>query len=155
MASTILQLNEPSSCEIGPKHLRGRLICFYQLLTTLALAIAFFVCYGSIQIQSSMAYRLPWALSMTFAFILAISAPFMPFSPRWLVTHGRREDAEQALDLITGPEDEEERRELLAAMPRAMRGGCVEIFDPTVIRRTMLGASLNVCRYSQCFAAAD
>lgn len=81
---------------------------------------------------------------MSFALVVTIGAPFMPYSPRWLVTRGRREEAVNVLNLLTGPEDEDERSELLAAPAGAMRSGCVEIFDPSVIRRTALGTFLNV-----------
>ncbi|SGY78785.1 BQ5605_C008g04952 [Microbotryum silenes-dioicae] len=38
-------------CEISPKHIRGRIMTMYQMHVNGALAIGFFVCYGSIQIQ--------------------------------------------------------------------------------------------------------
>lgn len=133
-------------CEICPKHLRGRLISFFQLFTTGALASGFFVCYGTIRIQSSLAWRIPFAISTFVALVVAVGAPFLPFSPRWLVTHDRREDAEKGLNLITGPEDEEERMELLAAPPSTTKAGWGDMFAKGVRGRTMLGAFLNVPR---------
>lgn len=75
---------------------------------------------------------------------VAITAPFLPFSPRWLVTHGRTAEAIAVLDLITGPEDEEERKELLAVPPSGSKAGLVDIFRKGVRGRTLLAVHLNV-----------
>lgn len=123
-------------CEISPKHIRGKMVLLIQLFTasTLssatfpakladappragAIAFGFFVCYGTILIKSSLSWRFPFALSTFTALSLAISAPFLPFSPRWLVSKGRRAEAEAVLDLLAGTENVEEREELLAAGP--------------------------------------
>lgn len=110
-----------------------------------AIATGFFVCYGTIQIQSSLAWRIPFGISTFVALVVAIGVPFLPFSPRWLVSHGRREDAQKVLNLITGPEDEEEREELLAIPPSNEKAGWGDMFAKGVRGRTMLGAFLNVC----------
>ncbi|KZP11841.1 putative transporter [Athelia psychrophila] len=131
-------------CEICPKHLRGRVISCFQLFTTGAVALGFFVCYGSVQIKSSLAWRLPFAISTFVALLVAVTVPFLPFSPRWLITHGRSEEAQQVLNLLTGPEDEDERRELMAVPPSNDKAGWLDIFDKGVRGRTLLGAFLNV-----------
>lgn len=76
---------------------------------------------------------------------MAITVPFLPYSPRWLDTHGRGNEAQRVLDLITGPEDEEERQELLAVPPNGDKAGWLDMFDEEVRGRTILGAFLNVC----------
>ncbi|KAF7973595.1 hypothetical protein HWV62_14892 [Athelia sp. TMB] len=94
-----------------------------------AIALGFFVCYGTIKIQSSLAWRLPFAISTFFAMLVALTVPFLPFSPRWLITHGRSDEAQRVLDLITGPEDEEERRELLAVPPTGPKAAWLDIVE--------------------------
>ncbi|KZP33388.1 MFS transporter [Athelia psychrophila] len=131
-------------CEICPKHQRGRVISCFQLFTCGAIASGFFVCYGSIKIQSSLSWRLPFAISTAIALLVALMVPFLPYSPRWLVTHGRGEEAQRVLDLVTGPEDEEERMELLAVPPSGEKAGWLDIFDKGVRGRTILGAFLNI-----------
>ncbi|KZP07920.1 general substrate transporter [Athelia psychrophila] len=131
-------------CEICPKHMRGRVICCFQLFTSGAIALGFFVCYGTIKIQSSMSWRLPFAISAFVGLGVALTVPFLPFSPRWLVTHGRSDEAQRVLNLITGPEDDDERRELLAVSPSGDSAGWLDIFDEGVRGRTILGAFLNV-----------
>lgn len=131
-------------CEISPKHMRGRLISCFQLFSFGAIAIGFFVCYGTLRIQSSLAWRIPFAISTFVALVVAIGVPLLPYSPRWLVTHGRLEDAQSVLTLITGPEDYEERAELLAVPLSNEKVGWMDMFAKSVRGRTMLGAFLNV-----------
>ncbi|KAM0754822.1 general substrate transporter [Meredithblackwellia eburnea MCA 4105] len=132
-------------CEISPKHSRGKLICTYQIFITTAIALGFFVVYGTINIASSYSWRLPFILSTITAATVAVGAPFLPYSPRWLMMHGRKPEAELVLNLVTGPEDEEERKELLSVPHvQGQKVAWVDIFAKGVRGRTLLGAFLNV-----------
>ena len=97
--------------------MRARVICGFQLAITGALSLGFFMCYGSIKIQSNYAWRIPFIYSICTGTLVALVAPMLPYSPRWLVMHGRKEEAIAVLDLITNPEDQSERAELLAVPP--------------------------------------
>ncbi|KAI5475035.1 MFS sugar transporter [Pseudohyphozyma bogoriensis] len=130
-------------CEIGPRHMRARLIGLFQAFITGPIAAGYFVCYGSIKIQSDLSWRLPFALATLVASTVAVGAPFLPYSPRWLMSHGRKEEAEAVLDLVTGPEDESERKELLA-VPPSNKSGWADMFAKGVRGRTLLGTHLNV-----------
>ncbi|GAA5895970.1 hypothetical protein JCM6882_005575 [Rhodosporidiobolus microsporus] len=63
-------------------------------------AAGFFVCYGTVNIPNSIGGRLPFIIQVFFCTLLAILAPFMPYSARWLLSRGRREEADQMLDLL-------------------------------------------------------
>ncbi len=97
--------------------MRARVICGFQLAITGALSLGFFMCYGSIKVQSNYAWRIPFIYSICTGTLVALVAPMLPYSPRWLVMHGRKEEAIAVLDLITNPDDQAERAELLAVPP--------------------------------------
>ncbi|SCV70731.1 BQ2448_3493 [Microbotryum intermedium] len=123
----------------------GRIMTMYQMHVNGALAIGFFVCYGSIQIQSSLAWRLPMIISTCVGLIAGFGSLWiLPYSPRWLVSQGRTQEAKAVLDLITEHSDEEERKELLSLPPRGDKAGWIDIFSKGVRGRTILGAFLNV-----------
>lgn len=135
-------------CETSPARLRGRMLCVCQLFITSGIAVGFFTCYASVKItDSSLSWRLPFAISTFTALVLAIGclSSKLVYSPRWLMLKGRRLEAEAVLDLIAGTsaEDVEERRELLGSrvdMTEASK--FTDIFSKGVRGRTFLGAFL-------------
>ncbi|BGP05233.1 hypothetical protein JCM10049v2_001037 [Rhodotorula toruloides] len=135
--------------EISPKEMRGRMMLVAQLAIASGVATGFFVCFGSARIASSLSWRLPFALSTFLALLVTLLAPLiLPYSPRWLLLHNRRDEAERVLDLLVGTGDavQDERRELMS-VPRVVKGGkraaFVEMWRRDVWWRTTLGALLQ------------
>ncbi|KAF2466628.1 putative transporter [Lindgomyces ingoldianus] len=88
-------------CEIAPPRRRGPLTSGPQLLNTVGLVVGFFTCYGSRNINSSLAWRLPFALLAAFSFLFAaVSLLWLPESPRWLVLCHREAEAARAWDVL-------------------------------------------------------
>lgn len=120
----------------------------FQLFTTIGVASGFFICYGTVKIPSSLSWRLPFALQTLTALTLTALAPFQPYSPRWLLSKGRRQEAEAVLDLLLEPNsDPADRKELLALGPPVMgskRAAFFEMWKKGVRGRTALGLVLNV-----------
>lgn len=68
--------------------------------------VSFWIDYGTNFIggtgesQSQAAWRIPLALQLVPAIILGVGILFMPFSPRWLLGHGRDDEALAVLSSV-------------------------------------------------------
>ena len=99
--------------EIAPPQHRGPLCTIVQLFITLGLIVGFFVCYGTVAIDSSLSWRIPLALQSGIAFVLSIASFFyLPQSPRWLAYKGRKEEASLVWDKL-GVSGAEREKDLL------------------------------------------
>jgi MFS family permease len=97
-------------CEISPPKQRGPLATMLQLLITVGLCLGFFTCYGTVNIPTSLAWRLPFALQAGFAIVLAGAAQFyLPHSPRWLTYQGRHNEVVAMIDKLSISNTEHEK----------------------------------------------
>ncbi|KAF4991475.1 hypothetical protein FGRMN_7786 [Fusarium graminum] len=98
--STIVPLY---NSECAPPEVRGALVALQQLAITFGIMISFWIDYGCHFIggtgdsQSDAAWLIPICLQLAPAFILFVGMIWMPFSPRWLLHHGREEEARAVL----------------------------------------------------------
>ncbi|KAA1467441.1 general substrate transporter [Dentipellis sp. KUC8613] len=87
------------NAELAPPEVRGSLVALQQLAITFGIMISFWIDYGTNYIggtgatQSEAAWRLPIALQLVPALILASGVLFMP----WLVNKGRDDEALRVL----------------------------------------------------------
>jgi MFS family permease len=113
------------NAEIAPPEVRGALVGLQQLSITLGILISFWIDYGTNYIggtgrsQTETAWLLPLALQLAPAVLLGVGMIFMPFSPRWLVHHGRETEARRVLARVRGLPQEHELIELEYAEIRA------------------------------------
>lgn len=87
-------------CEIAPSRRRGTLANIPQLITTMGVCVGYFTCYGSVRIASSMSWRLPFVVQGIVGATLATSCFFLPDSPRWLMLHGKRNQALKSIQRL-------------------------------------------------------
>jgi MFS family permease len=103
----------------------------------------------------SISWRLPFIVNAAIAAAVGVGALFIPYSPRWLLLHNRREEAEAVLKKLCGetPAGLRERRELLSSGDQAQaeksgekskRGAFMRIWQKDVRWRTTLGLIVNV-----------
>ncbi|KAK9371777.1 general substrate transporter [Lipomyces chichibuensis] len=86
--------------EIAPRKIRGRVVSLQQLALTSGILIQYSIQYGCSFIQSQAAFRLPWAIQAIPAIFLFISLFWLPFSPRWLASKDRWDDALKVLAFL-------------------------------------------------------
>ncbi|KAI0805854.1 general substrate transporter [Xylaria sp. FL0064] len=87
-------------CEVAPLKYRGTLAGLPQFLSVTGIALGYFTCYGSIYINSSFSWRLPFLLQVAVSALLAWCCFVLPESPRWLQVQGRRDDALRAFERL-------------------------------------------------------
>ncbi|KAK9359307.1 general substrate transporter [Lipomyces starkeyi] len=80
-------------CEIAPPKIRGRVVSFHYMAITFGILVQYFVQYGCSFIDSPAAFRVPWATQAVPAIILLIGLFWFPYSPRWLASKNRWDEA--------------------------------------------------------------
>jgi Sugar (and other) transporter len=123
--------------------MRGPLATTVQLLITIGMCVGYFACYGTVNIDSSLSWRLPLILQSGIAFILTMAAFFsLPHSPRWLAYKGRKEEASLAWDKL-GVSNAEREKDLL--QDTASTSGILETPQsvPIVASKTTLRERMN------------
>lgn len=93
--------------ELLPAVTRGRILgfffsCFYVGSLTSAI-----INYGSQNIQSTWSWRLPSMLQVIPSLLALSLLPFVPESPRWLISQGKHEHAREVLIVVQGGGDPE------------------------------------------------
>jgi len=94
--------------ECAPPEMRGLLVGLQQLAIEFGILVSFWIDYGTNFIggtgetQSKASWLIPLSLQLFPALILLVGMLFMPFSPRWLVHHGREAEARKTLASLRG-----------------------------------------------------
>ncbi|KAI4195179.1 MAG: hypothetical protein LQ350_007353 [Teloschistes chrysophthalmus] len=109
LAIGAISVNVPNyNAEVAPPEVRGSLVALQQLAITAGIMVSFWIDYGTNNIggtgktQSDAAWLLPICLQLIPGIALGIGLLFMPFSPRWLVHHGREAEARKVLSNLRG-----------------------------------------------------
>lgn len=96
------------NAECAPPEIRGLLVSLQQFSIEFGILISFWIDYGTNYIggtgegQSDAAWLVPLCLQLVPAVILFAGMIFMPFSPRWLVHHGREDEARRVIAMLQG-----------------------------------------------------
>lgn len=86
--------------EISPPEIRGTLLVLEELSIVTGIVVAFWTTYATRLIGSEWAWRLPFLLQMFPGLVLGVGIVFLPFSPRWLCSKGRDQEALRALTVL-------------------------------------------------------
>ncbi|KAI8065861.1 general substrate transporter [Gongronella butleri] len=79
--------------EISPAEIRGRLISLFTLMSSTGQVIGYFVTFGATYVDSDWSWRTPWLVQLVCGALFGFFMIFLCFSPRWLIDHGRKEEA--------------------------------------------------------------
>ena len=86
--------------EISPPEIRGALLVLEEFSIVSGIVIAFWITYGTQYMVGEWAWRLPFLLQIIPGVVLGIGIFFLPFSPRWLVSKGRNDEALASLSKL-------------------------------------------------------
>ncbi|KAH9904152.1 putative MFS sugar transporter [Xylariomycetidae sp. FL2044] len=79
--------------ETSKVHNRGKLVVFEMSMNIFGFMLSNWINYGMSHVGGSVAWRFPLAVQLLFCFVLFATVPWLPESPRWLIAHGREEEA--------------------------------------------------------------
>lgn len=131
--------------ELAPKQSRGGLTSLMQLLVTVGILVAYVTDYA---LADTGSWRWMLGLGAVPAVLLGIGIYFQPESPRWLVKHGRADQARTVLTRLRGSNAEEVEQELdeIRAADREKEAenavGVGELLTPRLRRVVLLGLGL-------------
>ncbi|ORX35622.1 sugar transporter [Kockovaella imperatae] len=109
--------------ETTQPHNRGRALAIELAINIFGVMTAYWVDYGFSFVQNPSQFRAPLALQIIFALVTILLIQFLPESPRWLLKHGRADQAKDVLDRLSVLEgsDRAERLEAeLASIQHAL-----------------------------------
>ncbi|KAJ9222518.1 hypothetical protein DTO169C6_5109 [Paecilomyces variotii] len=83
--------------ETSPPRWRGKLVMLEMVMNIAGFSIVNWINYGLSFAGGAVAWRLPIALQFIFIIVLFATVPWLPESPRWLMSHGHEVEAIEVL----------------------------------------------------------
>ena len=131
--------------ELVPANMRGPVVASIQMF----IAIAQFIASGVNKAYSTSTTKdgwiVPTCVQAIWPLMLILGLPFIPLSPRWLISKHRPDDAVATLlkvrpkrEIDQGVCEEEVHAIELALEERVDKGSWIELFQGTNRRRTMI-----------------
>lgn len=134
--------------ESAPRHIRGAIVCSYQLFITIGILIANLINFGTESIQNTASWRIPMGIGFLFAITLGFGILFFPETPRHDYRNGKIDDATTSIAKFLGVSErhsvvKEQLMEMHEKLELEVEGGkhpWYEVFTgPRMFYRTMLG----------------
>jgi MFS transporter, SP family, sugar:H+ symporter len=144
--------------ECAPPHFRGAGLVMFQFWISFGSTIGTVIDNYTATIDSRLCYQIPLALLFIVPTLLTICSPFLPDSPRWLISHGKPEASLDALRRLRGSwyhetllaEEFQEIKESWAIEEELSKNAAFfDLFRGTDLRRTLLSIA------AVCFQASS
>ncbi|KAI8679864.1 MFS domain-containing protein [Fusarium keratoplasticum] len=128
------------SAEVSPKVLRGMFASTIQVMIIFGQVISTLVTYGTKSMQSASGWRIPIGLQLLVPAIIFCLLPFLPESPRWLLSRNRRDLAVVSMKKLRKSATDEDIQTEIEALAYAHaheeKGTWGEVFDKSNRVRT-------------------
>ncbi|KAI9249416.1 sugar transporter [Phascolomyces articulosus] len=129
--------------EIAPPAIRGFAVGLAQQFIGFGVLVSTWVVYGANRIDSNAQWQIPVGIQIAPAVILFFGTFFLPYSPRWLVSVGRNEEARKVVSrLYSDPEEQESTyRQICEEVERELKvvsRNPRDLIRPQYIKRTLL-----------------
>ncbi|KIM29846.1 hypothetical protein M408DRAFT_328641 [Serendipita vermifera MAFF 305830] len=140
--------------EIAPPKLRGLLTGLTQWMIGLGFLVANWVGYGCQFLDNDYQWRIPLIIQIVPAVMLLLGMFGLPFSPRWLISKGREEEAFKIVQRLHGDSQNEEFiklefAEMVEQIKYEKANYSTKISDlwstGPMLRRTLTGMAVQIC----------
>lgn len=129
--------------EVAPARNRGRLVSLNQLAIVVGILVAYMVSWGLAGLGDS-SWRWMLAVAAIPAVAFFIGLLFIPESPRWLISHQRRDDGRRVLARIFGAEQADLQVQLVEQAAAGEQGTWAEVFAPAMRRPLIVAVGLAI-----------
>ncbi len=135
--------------EVAPARWRGRLVSVNQFAIVSGMLIIYFVNYaiaraGSAEWQVSTSWRWMFASGVVPSALFLVLLVLTPESPRWLMAHGRQEEAIRVLTRIGGAAFASTEVEAVRHTLKQESGSVTQLLQPGLRRVLAIGVALAV-----------
>lgn len=139
--------------ESAPTHLRGAIVCCYQLFITIGILIAYLINFGTETLgDTTAAWRIPVGISYFWAIVLGVGILFFPETPRHEFRHGAVDSAAASIAKFYGVSTrhtvvKKQLEEMQEKLQIEQEGGDHSIWEvftgPRMFYRTILGMTIQ------------
>ncbi|KAI0019703.1 general substrate transporter [Xylariomycetidae sp. FL0641] len=137
MAIVVVPIYQAEMC---PRVLRGMFGSTIQVMIVFGQVISTIITYGTKDIPTQAGWRIPIGLQLVMPAIILAFLPFIPESPRWLLTKDRRDEAVVNLRKLRKRASEEEIQVEIESLQfshaNEEKGSWAEVFGPSNRLRT-------------------
>lgn len=129
--------------EIAPARNRGRLVSMNQLAIVVGILIAYVISWGLAGLGTS-SWRWMLGIAAIPAMVFFLGLLFIPESPRWLISHGRRDRGRDVLVRIYGAAQADAEVAAVEAAASAESGTWREVFARPMRRPLTVALGLAI-----------